>query len=189
MTYRVLLLLLAADLFPTQPISAQSTPSAVSLAVEFQAYPTGLIPGFRADYYFHSRHSVHLRAGYNWIRHGNKGVQNNEQGDGFGGTLGYRYFFHGGWSGWLAGARMDVWRNRIDWLDYAPGGGIQASGTSKILVWQPTVECGYQFQPGQGDWFITPSIAFGAEVNVKTEGVAVGEGAILLLGISAGKMF
>ena len=166
-------------------LQAQQT-SGFALSAEFQAYPTGMIPGLRADWQFRLHHSLHLRAGYDLVRHGNKGVQNDERGGGFGGTLGYRYHFRDARKGLFLGARADVWRNRINWINYGPTGGQMAAGVSKIVVFQPTAEAGYRFPFGQSNWFAAPSIAFGAEINVKTQGVDVGQGAILLLGLSLG---
>lgn len=163
--------------------------SASSIGIEFQAYPTGLIPGLRFDYNFASRHGVQLRAGYNWVRHRDLGVQDNEEGDGFGGTLGYRFYFRDGWTGWFAGARCDLWRNQLDWQDKDDNGVVTGSGTSKITVIQPTAEGGYLFTLGNGGWFLAPSLAFGVEVNVKTEGAPMGEGTILLVGVCVGKRF
>ena len=172
----------------SQRIGAQSQ-HPVSLGFEFQAYPTGLIPGLRLDYHFKSHHSVHMRAGYNWVRHRDLGVQDHEEGDGFGGTLGYRYYFRNGWTGWFGGARCDLWRNQLDWQDKDDNGVVIADGTSRIMVLQPTAEAGYLLLLGKSPWFLAPSIAFGVEVNVKTEGAPVGEGTILLLGICLGKRF
>lgn len=166
-------------------IGAQQSPW--SLAFEFQAYPTGLIPGLQLGYQFNERHNLHLRAGYNLVRHRDLGVQDDERGAGFGGTLGYRYFFKAGRTGWFAGARTDVWRNTIDWQDKDSGGNILTEGTSKITVLQPTAEAGYRFVLGSGSWFVAPAAAFGVEINVKTEGAQVGEGSILLLGFSLGQ--
>lgn len=181
-----LLALAVLCFFASTALTAQS---AHSLAFEFQAYPTGLIPGLRFEYGFQARHSLHVRAGYNWIRHGGNGVQDNEWGDGFGGTAGYRYYFRDGWSGWFLGARADAWRSRLHWEDQDANGAVVSDGISKILVMQPTAEAGYLFRLGKGEWFIAPAAAFGVEVNVKTEGAKVGEGTILLLGVSAGRRF
>ncbi|MCB9314587.1 MAG: DUF3575 domain-containing protein [Lewinellaceae bacterium] len=166
-------------------LSAQSN---WAIAFEFQAYPTGLIPGIRADYQFQRHHSLHIRAGYNWIRHGNNGVQDDERGDGFGGTLGYRYYFRENWARWFIGARSDIWRNSLAWKELGNNGAVLNQGTSEITVFQPTAEAGYRFPLG-GSWFVAPSAAFGVEINVKTNGAQVGEGAIFLLGISLGRNF
>lgn len=167
-------------------LSAQSN---WALAFEFQAYPTGLIPGLRADYQFQRQHSLHIRAGYNWIRHGSNGVQDDERGDGFGGTLGYRYYFRGNWTRWFIGARSDVWRNSLAWQDRANDGTVLNQGTSKITVLQPTAEAGYRFPLGTHAWFFAPSAALGVEINIKTTGAQVGEGLIVLLGFSLGRNF
>lgn len=172
-------------LLPATGLTAQS---AHSLAFEFQAYPTGLIPGLRYEYAFHAQHSLHLRLGYNWIRHGDQGVQDHEWGDGFGGTAGYRYFFRPAWKGWFFGARADLWRNRIHWEAKNDAGVVTDRGLSKIVVGQPTAEAGYRFWLGNA-WFLAPAAALGVEINMKTEGAKVGEGLILLLGISAGRQF
>ncbi len=191
MTRLFLSILLAGLLYSTaftqSGTASQSSATLRSLAFEFQAYPTGLIPGLRFDYHFKSRHSLHLRAGYNRVRHGDLGVQDDERGDGFGGTLGYRYYFRKGWSGWFAGARSDVWRNKLNWQDKDDNGVVIDAGTSKIVVLQPTAEAGYLFFLRKTLWFVAPSLAFGVEINVKTEGAPMGEGTILLLGVSVGK--
>lgn len=193
MTRLFLSILLAGLLYSTaftqSGAASQSSATLRSLAFEFQAYPTGLIPGLRFDYLFKSRHSLHLRAGYNRVRHGDLGVQDGERGDGFGGTLGYRYYFRKGWSGWFAGPRADIWRNQLDWQDKDDNGAVISSGISKIVVLQPTAEAGYLFLLGKSPWFVAPSLAFGVEINVKTEGAPMGEGTILLLGVCVGRRF
>lgn len=179
--------LLVLSLVFTLSLHAQSR---WSLAFEFQAYPTGLIPGLRADYHFKNHHSVHARAGYNWVRHRDLGIQDDERGDGFGGSLGYRYFFRENTKGgWFLGGRTDLWFNTLDWQDKDENGNIISTGTSKIVVLQPTALGGFQFLLGNKGWFVSPSAAFGVEINVKTEGAEVGEGLILLLGASVGKHF
>ncbi len=59
--------------------------------------------------------------------------------------------------------------------------------TSNITVIQPTIELGYLIKKEFSH--ITPTIAFGYEWNVKTNGEPTGEGAILLLRIQIGKRF
>lgn len=156
---------------------------------EFQAYPTGLIPGLRLEKGFAGRHAAHLRLGYNWIRHRDLGEHDDERGDGFGFTFGYKYFFREGFRGLSLGARNDIWFNSLEWEDYADTGEISASGTTDITVVQPTAEAGYTFLLGNGNWTFTPGVAFGFEINAKTEGADVGQGAILLLGVKIGPRF
>ncbi len=182
-------LLMTGFLIAGTSFIALSAQSPLSLAFEFQAYPTGLIPGVRIDYAVKERHCLHARLGYNWVRHRDLGVQDKEWGDGFGGTLGYRYFFKNNRKGWFLGARTDLWRNRIHWEDKDANGNVRSSGLSKITVVQPTAEGGYLFPLGAGNWFLAPAVAFGVEINVQTQGAKVGEGTILLLGLSAGRWF
>lgn len=185
MTRHSLLILLLSTC--TLPLLAQQ--NSFALGLEFQAYPTGLIPGLRLDYHLSPHHSVHARAGYNWVRHGDNGVQDDEQGQGYGGTLGYRYFFRPEHARWFVGGRADLWGNELDWQDLSPDGVLLATGTTRITVFQPTAEAGYRFLLAGGHVYLAPALAFGLEINVKTEGEPVGEGTILLLGLSAGWQF
>lgn len=165
-------------------ISGQSR--SFDLSFEFQAYPTGLIPGLRLEKGFADRHALHLRLGYNWIRHRDLGEHDDERGDGFGFTLGYKYHLQDDFEGWFLGLRDDTWFNTLDWEDYDAGGAVIAGGRSEIVVVQPTAEAGYTFVLGNGGWTFSPNVAFGFEINVKTEGADVGQGAILLLGVKVG---
>ena len=146
---------------------------------EIQAYPTGLIPGIAFEK-SGDRGAWNVRLGYNLVNHRDLGIQDDERGGGFGGSLGYQYFLKKYGSKWFMGARTDLWRNRIDWKNQ-PGTPQEVQGTSKIVVLQPTAIAGYAW--GIGSFQLRPTIAFGAEINVKTVGKEVGHGAILLAGI------
>lgn len=157
----------------------------LDFSFEFQAYLTGLIPGVRLEKNIGNDHSAHLRLGYNWIRHRDLGEHENERGDGYGFTLGYKKYFKDGHKGWNLGLKSDFWWNSIDWEDQLVTG--QRIGNTKITVIQPTLELSYLVD--NQSFIITPSIAFGYEWNVRTEGEPTGEGAILLIGIQIGKRF
>lgn len=153
------------------------------LHFEFQAYPTGLIPGIRIEKNLTNGNAVHVRLGYNWIRHRDLGVHDDERGDGIGFSLGYKKYFSSEFKGWSLGIRNDFWWNSIDWRDDEASG--QVLGHTDITVIQPTLELTYLFEkPGIS---FAPSIALGYEWNVKTNGEPTGEGAILLVGIQIGK--
>lgn len=164
-------------------LCSQST----DISFEFQAYPTGLIPGLRLEKNFGVKHAAHIRVGYQWIRHRDLGEHEDERGNGYGFTLGYKRYFKEMHKGFSLSIRNDLWFNSLDWKDNI-NTPAEVSGTSDITVVQPTLELGYLMLSESG-WFFTPSVAFGFEINVKTEGSDVGEGAILLLGLSAGKRF
>jgi hypothetical protein len=110
------------------------------------------------------------------------GKHDNEEGGGPGFSLGYRYYFLVRPHGFFLGARSDVWHLNIDWRQGT------TFGNSKVWVVQPTLEIGYMFLIND-ELFISPCIANGAEINVKTQGQPVGEGFITLVGISAGWKF
>lgn len=160
--------------------------SQINVNFELQAYPTGIIPGIRIEQNKGDKSATHIRLGYNWIRHRDLGVQDDERGDGFGFTIGYKRYFKSGHEGWNIGLKSDLWWNSIDWKNNI-GEPSEISGTTKITVLQPTVELGYLIK--KENFHFTPTIAFGYEWNVKTEGEPTGEGAILLIGFQIGKSF
>ena len=169
------------------PANAQNADGGpFDLVFEFQAYPTGLIPGLRFEKGFANKNALHLRAGYNWIRHGDAARHGDERGNGFGFTLGYKRYARPGFKGLFGGVRNDLWWNKINWKDGQ--GSNETSGTTDILVVQPTVEAGWLLSLGP-KITVSPSLAFGYEINVKTDGEPTGEGAIFLVGLGAGLRF
>ncbi len=151
-----------------------------SLGVEFQQYPTGSIPALRADVHLGVKSSIDIRLGANIFDHRDLGVQPQEEGQGFGFSVGYNRFFKATRSGLNLGVRSDVWFNAVDWINDTD------SGTTDITVLQPTLTGGYAFLLCDGHVVIQPGLAFGWEVNVRTEGEPTGEGAIILGGIFLG---
>ncbi len=154
------------------------------IAFEFQAYPTGLIPGLRFEKNVGSQSAWHFRLGYNWIRHRDLGKHDDERGDGLGFTIGHQRYFKQTHTGWHLGLRSDIWWNTIDWKDRLAGG--DEAGTTEITVIQPTLSLGYAKLFGDALVF-TPTVSIGWEWNVRTSGEPTGEGAILLIGFHIGK--
>lgn len=160
----------------------------LDISIEFQVYPTGLQPGLQVSKGFQEKNAVHLRVGYNWVRHGDAGVHEDERGGGFGFTLGYRRFFKSDFQGLFVGVRNDFWFNTLDWKDNIEK-PEEAKGTAKIIVVQPTAQIGYLWQLGT-NWTFSPTASWGYEINLgEDEGEDVGEGMIMLLGIEFGKRF
>ena len=154
------------------------------IGIEFQAYPTGIIPGIRAELGWNKRHAIHLRVGRNFAWHRDLGVQDEEQGGGLGFTLGYKRYFSDQFKRWFLGVRSDLWFNSIDWKDYKEDNTneLLTSGTTEIIVFQPTLEGGYLWELADGKWVFAPTLAVGAEINIQTEGEEVGQGATLIAG-------
>lgn len=158
------------------------------VGIELQAYPAGVIPGLRIEKALNERNALHLRVGYNIARHRDLGVHDNEEGGGVGFTLGYRHYFKADLRGLFLGIRNDVWFNTIDWQDDIDT-PIETSGTTELIVLQPTVEGGYNFVFGDNGWAFAPTLGWGWEWNAKEDGAEVGEGAIILGGLNLVKRF
>lgn len=148
---------------------------------ELQVYPTGLLPGLRIEKNLSDKSAINFRVAFQVIDHRDLGVQDDEKGNGYGFSLGYRRYFATSGKGLSLSLRADYWDNRIDWTNESPS----TSGTTDILVLQPTALLEYKLQTAS-PLTITPSLGFGYEWNVKTVGEPTGEGAILLVGIFVG---
>lgn len=152
-----------------------------SIGLEFQVYPTGLIPGIRYEIAFSEKDHLLFRFGYNWFRHRDLGVHSDEKGDGLGFTLGYKYSLKPADNNWSLAFKNDFWWNSVEWYDMA-GNDLLIRGQSSIFVLQPSIELSHNWNLGSG-LKIAPSISFGFEWNLHTRGEPTGEGAIILLGI------
>ncbi len=152
------------------------------IGLELQVYPTGIIPGIRAERSVNHHDVASMRVGYQIIDHKDFGVHGSEKGSGFGLTVGYKRYFQKYFTGLTLALRTDAWYNTIDWEDETDTGAVK--GTTEILVLQPTVELGWAFSLSD-NFVVTPAIAAGFEKNVYTKGEPTGEGLILLAGITA----
>lgn len=149
------------------------------IGLEVQAYPTGIIPGFRFEKFLSSKSSINLRLGYQLIDHRDLGKNENETGWGYGPSFAYRRFFNSIDKGLSLALRTDIWFNQIDWEDN------NQTGTTDLKIIQPTLMAEYVIN-GQSKLVISPSLAFGWEWNVVTDGQPTGEGAIILVGCTFG---
>ena len=184
---KVLLLLPALFLC----ISAQAQPS---VGIEIQAYPAGFIPGLYLTIPVHNTLNFTSRVAYNFTDRRDWGEHLNEEGGGFGLSAGIerRNLFLNNVSLIL---RSDLWFMEIDWqdplyncVDVCPDAALLTSGSSSVLVAQPTIALAYQMFI-VGNSFIKPTVSFGWEINLRTEGENVGQGAILLAGFQIGRVF
>ncbi len=152
-----------------------------ALGIETQVYPAGVIPGLHAQWELSPNEALTARLAHNFTDRRDFGEHDDEEGGGFGAGLGYRRYLGHSREGWLWGARIDVWDLEIDWED---GGGTPAasSGSTDILVLQPSAELGYGLRLGDSKWRLEWTLGLGAEINIDSDGEDVGEGAILLLG-------
>ena len=129
-------------------------------------------------------HSIVMRAGYMKAAGKTTATHNNEAGSGWGGSVGYRYYFSILPKRFFAGARAGLWNMNINWS--VP----EAEGVSKLLVLQPAFETGYTLLVNDM-LFITPYISAGTQItlNAKGEKVSYGNGFVPMAGISVGWRF
>ena len=165
-----------------------------SIQLETQTYPAGIILGVRFDFNIGNNSYLTSRIGYNFTDRQDFGKNDNEEGGGPGFSFGYLHtnFITQNIS---AHIRTDLWFMDIDWrdkqiiCDIVPScGEVPINGNTEITVLQPTLGIEYHI-PLSKNLFLKPSLSFGYEINIKTDGRKVGEGAILLLGLNFGHRF
>lgn len=157
-----------------------------------QVYPAGIMTEAEVEFELDDAHAFFLRAGYNFTDRRDWGKHDDEEGGGPGVTLGYRRSLNRPIRGfafddWFIGGRVDIWFLDIDWEDTPPE-RPRRTGSSDVVVLQPTAEVGRTFHPAE-QTVVQLFLALGAEVNVATDGEQVGEGAILLAGFSLRRAF
>jgi len=165
-----------------------------SISLETQVYPAGIIPGIRFDLNLSDNSFLTSGIGYNFTDRQDFGKNDNEEGGGPGFSLGYARanFFT---ENLTAHIRTDLWFMDIDWeqkgliiCDPTACPNAVTRGTTEITVLQPTLGLGYNLILSE-NLFLKPNLSFGYEINIKTKGREVGEGAILLGGLSFGYDF
>lgn len=167
-----------------------------TLGIVIQAYPAGVILGVRGGIDLGNQNEINLHLGYNITRRGDFGKKDHEEGGGPGLGLSYRHYLPGNIDRLFLGARADLWFMDIDWREKREECGTvpscmeqEINGSTKITVLQPTLQAGYNVLKNNPDWILAPSVSFGYEINIRTEGEEVGEGAILLGGLNFGYNF
>jgi Protein of unknown function (DUF3575) len=154
------------------------------IGAEYQYTKSG--PSYNLQVAFNSEehHSIVLRAGYNIATGQTTPTHNNEEGSGWSGSLGYRYYFSVLPKRFFIGARAAVAAMDIQWSIHA------TNGSSKLMVLQPAVETGYTLLINDM-FFITPHISAGIQttLNNKGEKVTYGNGFLPGAGISMGWRF
>ena len=179
----VLLLLLGCT-----PVAAQTPPPPRTAGPSLQAYPAGFITGVRLGYGLRPSDAIAVYAAYNTTDRRDWGEQDNEEGGGPGFGIAWRHYWGANQSGLHAGVRVDLWFLGIDWRDRRAN--LEAAGETDITVLQPTVQAGYTYLLGsQQRWQVAGTVALGREVNVRTDGEDVGQGAILLGGVGLAYRF
>jgi hypothetical protein len=154
------------------------------VGAEFQYQPDGLLFNLQIAFNAKIHHAFIFRAGYDKIRTGST-IHGSENGDGWGGSLGYRYYFKVIPVRFFTGLRMDAYKMNVHWNK-----SFLREGDTRLAFLQPTIEVGYTFLFNEL-FFITPHLAAGYQIKLysKGENIEYGNGIIPQSGISAGFRF
>ena len=174
----VLALVSVVTLPPRAGAQEMNKPHAVGVTV--QAYPAGIILAAHASLPIRARSTLTAHAAHNFTDRRDFGEHDNEEGRGPGFGLAFRRYLGARYEGVHLSVRADLWFLEIDWQDDAP----RRSGTTDIVVLQPTAQAGYTRTVANGRLVLEATVALGVEINIDTQGEAVGEGAILLGGLA-----
>jgi hypothetical protein len=164
----------------TALLLAHAVPPSASAQIQpgilFRIYPAGQILAFQLSTESASSSEFRFFAGYNRTRRRDWGKHDDERGGGPGAGVEFIRFGDNGRDRWFYGFRTEAWSLNIDWRQGS------TSGESRVLVLQPIALAGYRFSPGSLKADV--SVSLGREFNTRTRGEAVGEGMILLGGVS-----
>lgn len=157
------------------------------VGVEIQKYSRGHIYSLHTAFNTKLHHSFQLKFGYNRVPSYKVGTY-AEFGEGWGGGIGYRYYFNPVAKRFFAGINADVWVMKIG-RDYSPAGG-PAYFPSNNLTLQPHAEAGYTFLINELV-YITPylSAGFQTDFDEHSSSKEYGTGFIPAAGIRAGFRF
>jgi len=159
-----------------------------AVGIELQRYPVGTTGSLVYRHPLGERSVMWFGVGYNDADREDEGEFDDEQASGAGLSAGYRRYLESDRIGWSFGGRLDLWDLEVDWIDQLGTPG-QTRGTTDTLVLQPTGVAAHGWGLGRSAWVVEVSVALGAEINTRTDGPDVGEGAILLGGVSLLKRF
>jgi len=144
--------------------------------VLLRVYPAGQVIAFQLALDSPAETEYRIYAGYNRTRRMNWGKHEDERGGGPGAGVEVIRFLTRTERDWFYGFRAEAWSLNIDWRQAG------SSGSSRALVLQPLVVAGYRLTPGSVSADL--SLSLGREINAHTSGEAVGEGMIILGGVS-----
>lgn len=155
----------------------------MDMGISLQAYPAGIIPTLNLERYIDERTSIVYRLGANIVDRQDFSDENDEEiGEGFGGSVGYRKHYPLKKGKVVAGLNVDVWNLWIDWENDANSLN-RTAGTTYTFVVQPWLEGGYFFNLKNSASQLGATLGFGREINVITNGKDVEQGWIASLSL------
>lgn len=143
-------------------------------------------PSFNLQFALNAKehHSFVFGGNYRKLNRQTAAGHSAEEGNGWGGFLGYRYHFSIMPKRFFIGVRAGIQSMNIDWAT------TEADGTSKLLVLQSGLETGYTFLINDL-FFITPHIiaSLQKKLSAKGEAVSFGNDFLPMAGINLGWRF
>ena len=180
----MLLIILGCTVHSYAQKPAKHSLSKFQIGTELQWYPAGWISGIVSNFFISPKHIINVRAAFNIAdRYNWSGLNDDERGTGYGGSIGYRYKLKAKKSSIFIGTRGDLFRTKINWRNKL-NTPQETSGSTIIIVYQPSLETGYWFLSKNKKWSFVAAGGIGQEVNIKTIGKAVGQGGMWLLSCS-----
>ena len=154
------------------------------IGAEYQHFNSGSEMNLQVAFNAKIHHSIVVRAGYSSAARETPATHSSEEGNGWSGSIGYRYYFSVLPKRFFIGARAGIASMDMKWTFHT------IEGTSSIMVFQPAFETGYTFLIND-QLFITPHLSAGIQttMNNKGEKVAYGDGFNGGGGISVGWRF
>ncbi|WP_394750932.1 hypothetical protein [Spongiimicrobium salis] len=178
----IILCFLCISFSYAQDTTDGSASNGTNLAFSVQVYPAGIIPTVNLEQFVNENSSWVYRLGGNFTDRRDFSDENdNEEGAGFGGSVGFRKHYAVGKGKIIAGFNVDLWNLWIDWEDAS---ATPNEGTTYIFVVQPWLETGYFFNVGKNKSSqLGITLGFGREINAITSGDDVAQDWIGSIGV------
>lgn len=169
-TYLLVTVFFFASFSYAQTLDKKASAKRTDLGLSVQLYPAGIIPTINLEQYTSENTSLLFRLGGNFVDRQDFSDENDEEeGSGFGGSIGYRKHFPLKTGKIVAGINFDAWNLWIDWRDDI-NQPQESSGTTYILVLQPWLEAGYYLPLKSASSQLGITLGFGREINAITNG-------------------
>lgn len=148
-----------------------------------QYQPDGLLLHLHLAFNAKIHNSIVFQAGYNKTKSGSP-LHDEEDGTGWGGSIGYRYYFDFLPRKFFLGFNVGAWKMDVKWSK------TSGTGNSSFVFIQPAAELGYTFLFND-QFFITPYItgSYQVKANSENDNIAYGSGFVPMAGLSMGWRF
>lgn len=157
------------------------TVSAGAQSIEWQAHRSGAVVVLGHTFRPNPVTEGRLFVGLNILSRGDRGIHDDESGQGLGGGVDINRVLPVLDGRLMAGGRVDLWSMKVNWRNDTLG----FTADSRTLVFQPTARLIYRLRqdPESSLQTIDLTLSGGTARNIATHGQPVGDGAVLLFGV------